>query len=131
MLPPVVQRLAGDRLHLSHGPIDVVLRAWGEAAAVRAAEAAAIAAFPGILPGLAVELGELRRPIALGPRAVHPVARRMVAACAPFAAHFVTPMAAVAGAVADALLAEMLRAAPLARAYVNDGGDMALHVAPV
>lgn len=130
MQPPVVQRLAGERLHLSHGPIDVVLRAWGSPEAVRAAESAAIALFPGILPGLAAELHELRRPSAEGPRVAHPVARRMVAACAPFAPVFVTPMAAVAGAVADAMLAAMLEAAPLARAYVNDGGDIALHVAP-
>jgi uncharacterized protein len=130
MQAPVVQRLTGDRLHLSQGPIDVVLRAWGDAAAVRAAEAAAIAAFPRILPGLAAELSHLRRPMTESPRVSDPVARRMVAACAPFAPVFVTPMAAVAGAVADALLAEMLGTAPLARAYVNDGGDIALHVAP-
>jgi ApbE superfamily uncharacterized protein (UPF0280 family) len=127
--PPVVQRLAGDRLHLSHGPIDVVLRAWGAPGAVRAAEAAALAAFPAILPALASELSELRRPMSDEPRVEGPVARRMVAACAPFAPAFLTPMAAVAGAVADALLAEMLRAAPLSRAYVNDGGDIAVHVA--
>ncbi|BDG74917.1 UPF0280 family protein [Roseomonas fluvialis] len=130
MHAPVVQRLGGDRLHLSHGPIDVVLRAWGDTQAVHAAEAAAVSAFPDILPSLAAELPALRRPIAESAPVSHPVARRMVAACAPFAPHFITPMAAVAGAVADALLAEMLRAAPLARAYVNDGGDIALHVAP-
>ena len=130
MDPPVVQRLPGGRLHLSHGPIDVVLRAWGDPDSVRAAEAAAAALFPSILPGLAAELTELRRPMAQAPGVSHAVARRMVAACAPFAPTFVTPMAAVAGAVADALLGAMLRAAPLDRAYVNDGGDIALHVAP-
>ena len=130
MEPPAVQRLTGGRLHLSHGPIDIVLRAWGPADAVHAAEAAAAALFPSILPDLTAELPQLRRPMAEAPRASHPVARRMVAACTPFAPLFVTPMAAVAGAVADALLAAMLRAAPLDRAYVNDGGDIALHVAP-
>jgi ApbE superfamily uncharacterized protein (UPF0280 family) len=130
MDPPVVQRLTGDRLHLCHGPIDVVLRAWGAPDAVRAAEAAAMAIFPGILPGLAAELAALRQPMAEVRCVTHPIARRMVAACAPFTPIFLTPMAAVAGAVADALLAEMLAAAPLARAYVNDGGDIALHVAP-
>jgi ApbE superfamily uncharacterized protein (UPF0280 family) len=128
MQVPAVQRLTEGRLHLSHGPIDVVLRAWGAPAAVQAAEAAVIALFPGILPGLALELAELRRPMAARPRAGHPVARRMVAACAPFAPLFVTPMAAVAGAVADSLLAAMCGAAPLDRAYANDGGDIALHV---
>lgn len=130
MDPPVVQRLSGGRLHLSHGPIDVVLRAWGGPEAVRAAEAAAVAMFPGILPGLVADLSELRRPMAESPCVVHPVARRMVAACAPFAAVFVTPMAAVAGAVADALLDAMWGAAPLTRAYVNDGGDIAVRAGP-
>ncbi|MBR0672181.1 UPF0280 family protein [Neoroseomonas soli] len=130
MDPPVAQRLAGERLHLSHGPIDVVLRAWGAPEAVRAAEAAATAMFPGILPGLVAELDELRRPMAGSPRVRHPVARRMVAACTPFAPVFVTPMAAVAGAVADALLDAMWDAAALERAYANDGGDIAVRVRP-
>jgi ApbE superfamily uncharacterized protein (UPF0280 family) len=38
-------------------------------------------------------------------------------------------MAAVAGAVADHVLAAMTAAAALERAYVNDGGDIALHLA--
>jgi ApbE superfamily uncharacterized protein (UPF0280 family) len=43
---------------------------------------------------------------------------------------FITPMAAVAGAVAEEILAAMVAAAPLDRAYVNNGGDIALHLAP-
>jgi ApbE superfamily uncharacterized protein (UPF0280 family) len=39
-------------------------------------------------------------------------------------------MAAVAGAVADHLLRVMLDGRTLERAYVNDGGDIAFHVAP-
>jgi ApbE superfamily uncharacterized protein (UPF0280 family) len=39
-------------------------------------------------------------------------------------------MAAVAGAVAEEILAAMTSAATLARAYVNDGGDIALHLEP-
>lgn len=129
MNAPTAQRLSAGRLHLSHGPIDVVLRGWGAPDAVQAAETAATALFPTILPGLVAELAALRRPMAQAPVVTNPIARRMVAACAPFAPVFITPMAAVAGAVADALLAAMRGAAPLARAYVNDGGDIALHVA--
>jgi len=44
-------------------------------------------------------------------------------------ARFITRMAAVAGSVADEILSVMLRSAPLRRAYVNNGGDIALHVA--
>jgi ApbE superfamily uncharacterized protein (UPF0280 family) len=57
------------------------------------------------------------------------VTRRMHAAVMPFAVdHFITPMAAVAGSVAEEILAVMIRAAPLTRAYVNNGGDIALHL---
>ncbi|WP_376099342.1 UPF0280 family protein [Roseomonas sp. CCTCC AB2023176] len=126
----MIARLRDGRLHLQHGPIDVVLRAWGAPDAIRAAEDAAARRFPAILPELCEELRELRRPMAEAPRVTGPVARRMVAACASFAPVFVTPMAAVAGAVADELLSVMLHAAPLDRAFVNDGGDIAVYAAP-
>jgi uncharacterized protein len=124
--PPVTQWLAGDRLHLSHGPIDVVLKAWGSVEALRAAYAAACRRFPSILPELCDELSALRLPIDASPQVQGPVAQRMVEACKPFAEVFVTPMAAVAGAVADELLAHMRAVAPLQRAFVNDGGDIAV-----
>jgi len=128
--PPVLQELAGARLHLSHGPIDVVLKAWGTPEAVRAAYAAACQRFAGILPELCDELAMLRTPMHEDPNVDGPVARRMVDACLPFAGVFVTPMAAVAGAVADELLTHMTAAAPLLRAFVNDGGDIAVMMAP-
>jgi hypothetical protein len=49
-------------------------------------------------------------------------------ACLPFTARFITPMAAVAGSVADEVIAAMGTAVP--KAYVNNGGDIALHLAP-
>jgi ApbE superfamily uncharacterized protein (UPF0280 family) len=53
----------------------------------------------------------------------------MMAAVMPYAERtFITPMAAVAGAVAEEILETMTRAAQLDRAYVNDGGDIALHL---
>ncbi|MFL5141665.1 MAG: UPF0280 family protein [Microvirga sp.] len=125
-----MQSLAGDRLHLSHGPIDVVLRAWGAEVEVRRAHEAVVARFKTVLAELAGELDALRRPIADEPRVEGPVARRMVAAVRPFAADFITPMAAVAGSVADELLAAMLAAAVLEKAFVNDGGDIAIHLSP-
>jgi ApbE superfamily uncharacterized protein (UPF0280 family) len=125
-----MQWLAGERLHLSHGPIDVVLKAWGSVGAVLAAYEAASRRFPAILPELCDELAALRTPLDERPRAEGPVACRMVEACHPFADVFVTPMAAVAGAVADELLARMVAAAELERAFVNDGGDIAVLTTP-
>lgn len=125
-----VARLSDGRVHLQDGPIDLVLKAEGPGHA--AAKHAAVAAFDGVLASLVEELAILRRPIVDPPPAVSgPVARRMVAAVAPYAGRFVTPMAAVAGSVADHILAEMRAAAPdLSRAWVNDGGDIAFHLAP-
>ena len=58
------------------------------------------------------------------------IARRMYDAVnAHLKRGFVTPMAAVAGAVGDEVLRSMTQAASLTRAYVNNGGDIALHLA--
>ncbi len=121
----------GRRLHLQDGPIDLIVEAVGSAADKRAAYDAAVQRFNGLLDELCSELPLLRR-------AADPdrcplqgaVARRMHTAVAPFAAaHFITPMAAVAGSVAEEILGAMTGAARLDRAYVNNGGDIALHLA--
>jgi ApbE superfamily uncharacterized protein (UPF0280 family) len=54
----------------------------------------------------------------------------MWAACAPLVVEadgYITPMAAVAGAVAQSLIGSYHRAG-IARAWVNNGGDIALHL---
>jgi hypothetical protein len=131
-LPQIAFLSDGRRLHLQDGPIDLIVQADGAAIDVRAAYDAAARRFAGLLDELCAELPGLRRaadPLACKLQGV--VARRMHDAVAPFAAdHFITPMAAVAGAVAEEILGAMLRAAPLRRAYVNNGGDIALHLAP-
>ena len=88
-------------------------------------------ASPRSCPSSPRELGLLRRPIGVAlPALQGPVARRMAEAVWPYRRHFITPMAAVAGAVAEEMLAALTRGRDLARAYVNDGGDIALHLAP-
>ena len=122
---PQVLLLADGRLHLNHGPIDLICQAWGREAAVRAAYARATRRFDGMLEELAAELPALRSENL----ALHgPIARVMACAVAPFRPAFITPMAAVAGAVAEAVLAAMVGPA-IRRAYVNNGGDIALHLA--
>ncbi len=119
------------RLHLQRGPIDLVIEAWGEAGEVEAAYELASRRFDGLLEELVAELPMLRSPVGVAyPLARGSVARRMVAAVWPHRAVFVTPMAAVAGAVADEVLAAMLVGTRLSRAYVNNGGDIAIHLAP-
>jgi uncharacterized protein len=129
-LPQIAWLADGKRLHLQDGPIDLIVEAEGSASDRRVGYEAAARRFTGLLDELCEELTELRR--AADPGACHfkgIVARRMHAAVAPFAAdHFITPMAAVAGSVAEEILGAMLRAAPMQRAYVNNGGDIALHL---
>ena len=121
----------GRRLHLQHGPIDLIVEAWGAAEEVRASYAQARARFERILAELVGELPLLRTPVASGAcPSQGPVARRMWRATAAHLPRFVTPMAAVAGAVADEVLAAMLRGRALRRGYVNNGGDIALHLMP-
>jgi ApbE superfamily uncharacterized protein (UPF0280 family) len=131
-VPQVAFLPDGRRLHLQDGPIDLVIEADGTAAAIEAAHAAALARFTGLLDELCAELPALRRAARPGDAALAgPVARRMQAAVLPFAADaFITPMAAVAGAVAEEICAAMCDAAALDRAYVNNGGDIALHLSP-
>jgi len=125
------QSLPDGRLHLNHGPIDLIIEAFGEPAEVQRAYDQAWARFPDILPTLVEELPRLRQPIGEArPVFNGPVARRMATAAWPHRPSFITPMAAVAGAVADEMLAALVAACRLERAYVNDGGDIALHLAP-
>lgn len=122
----MVGRLADGRLHLQHGPIDLICEAWGPDILVDAAYARAFRRFDGLLDELVAELPSLRSP---NKALFGPIAQIMGRAVAPFRPLFITPMAAVAGAVAEVVLAEMI-GPMIDRAYVNNGGDIALHLTP-
>ena len=129
MTGPTAALLPDGRLHLQHGPIDIVISADGSERAVEAAFTAAAGRFATILAELVEELPVLRRAADQDTTMAGLVASRMARAVAPHAAGtFITPMAAVAGAVADELLDVMTAAAPLTRAFVNNGGDIAVHL---
>jgi ApbE superfamily uncharacterized protein (UPF0280 family) len=127
--PPRSAWLGDGRLHLQDGPIDLIIRAWGSDAAVATAYRAATRRLDGLLVRLCCELPGLRRAADRAPSFENPIAQRMHEAVVAYADEmFITPMAAVAGAVAEAVLEAMTAAAPLDRAYVNNGGDIALHL---
>jgi len=127
---------AGDttgnrRLHLQHGPIDLIIEAWGILDGIDTAFDAVRKRFSTILPELVEELPTLRSPWQPDTMLASPVAKRMEKAVAPFGRYtFVTPMAAVAGAVADETVETLAAAATLTKAYVNNGGDIAFHLRP-
>ena len=118
----------GKRLHLHHGPIDLIIEVSGPERA--ACYEQAIQRFETVLTGLVAELPALRQPIAAGHEFSDPIARRMACAVRPYRDVFVTPMAAVAGAVADEMLDALIAGRRAAKAYVNNGGDIAFHLTP-
>jgi ApbE superfamily uncharacterized protein (UPF0280 family) len=116
--------------------MDIVIGAEAQGsngkAALALAHEQAWAGFAPLLAELMDEWPTLRLPV----QADQPcplkgvVARRMWHACLPWAAHqFITPMAAVAGSVAQEIL-KFYERAGVARAWVNNGGDIALHLSP-
>jgi ApbE superfamily uncharacterized protein (UPF0280 family) len=129
-LPQIALLSDGRRLHLQDGPIDLIVEARGEPGEVRAAYEAAARRFTGLLDELCAELPELRRAALPAASSLEgAVARRMYAAVTPYAwDRFISPMAAVAGSVAEEILGAMLHIATLDQAYVNNGGDIALHL---
>ncbi len=131
MSEPISTRLPDGRLHLQHGPIDLIIEAVADdAREIDSAYEQASMRFSGLLPSMVGELKLLRSAIKQNvPMFADPVAQRMARAVWHYREQFITPMAAVAGAVADEVLQALTRGRDLRRAYVNNGGDIALHLA--
>jgi uncharacterized protein len=116
-----------ERTRWQHGPIDIVLDMHGAIEQVSAAKAALWARFPMLLSELAVELPDLRKDCRalVEEKLQGNVAKRMFQAVRPFQDEFITPMAAVAGSVAQELL-DIAKRFELSKVLINNGGDIAL-----
>ncbi len=125
--------MADNRLHLQHGPIDLILHVDASEEMRKRLYSAAKKRFSTVLQELVVEMDLLKHPWSeYLPDPKGGIAQKMC-----FAVRgsdiFVTPMAAVAGAVADEVLEAMLNEAKntdpcleeIQRMYVNNGGDIA------
>ncbi len=109
--------------------MDVIVEVGGTPRAVATAETSAVARFETILTELVPQLEVLRAQTRADAAVTGSVARRMVAATTPFLDEvFLTPMIAVAGSVADELCDVIAAVPAVTRAYVNNGGDVALHL---
>jgi ApbE superfamily uncharacterized protein (UPF0280 family) len=128
-MTPQRASLPDGRVHFSHGPIDLVIQADGAADAVLAAHELAWRRFETVLTELVAELDTLQQPVRdTGTCPLDGViARRMWEACHPFRFGYITPMAAVAGSVAQEIIGFYDRPG-IVRAAVNNGGDIALHL---
>ena len=132
-LPQVALLPDGRRLHLQHGPIDLVIEAFGEREEVGAAYRQARDRFRTVLGELVEELPQLRKPVGVDGKHLiptGPTAQLMVAAVTPHRDVFVTPMAAVAGSVADEVMDALVAGRDLNKAYINNSGDIAVHLTP-
>jgi len=125
--------MADNRLHLQHGPIDLILHVDASEEIRKRLYSTAKKRFSTVLQELVVEMDLLKHPWSADlPDPKGGIAQKMC-----FAVRgsdiFVTPMAAVAGAVADEVLEAMLYEAKnpdpcleeIQRMYVNNGGDIA------
>lgn len=121
-------QLSDGRWHFQHGPIDIIIGAEGNTFALKEAHSQAWECFKTVLQELVQELPALRRPLQGACPVYGPIAKRMWSACQPYQANFITPMAAVAGSVAQELL-RYYTAPGIKRAWINNGGDIAIHLA--
>jgi len=125
--------MADNRLHLQHGPIDIIVQVDAPEELRKRLYSSASNRFSTVLVELVAEMDLLKQPWSADlPDSKGGIAQKMC-----FAVRgsdiFVTPMAAVAGAVADEMLETMLFEAQkpdscvehIHRMYVNNGGDIA------
>jgi len=120
--------LSDGRLHLQHGPIDLIIEANGDAKDISIAYDAMAKRFETVLDELVLELKSLRQEVSSADNAKSPIAKRMIIAARKFNDEFVTPMAAVAGSVADEIVEIGWTSSSLKKLYVNNGGDIAFRV---
>ena len=125
--------MADNRLHLQHGPIDIIAQVDAPEEVRKRLYTSASNRFSTVLVELVAEMDLLKQPWSADlPDPNGAIAQKMC-----FAVRgsdiFVTPMAAVAGAVADEMLETMLFEAQkpdscvehIHKMYVNNGGDIA------
>ena len=125
--------MADNRLHLQHGPIDIIAHVDAPEEVRKRLYTSASNRFSTVLVELVAEMDLLKQPWSADlPDPKGGIAQKMC-----FAVRgsniFVTPMAAVAGAVSDEILEAMLYEAKnpdpcleeIQRMYVNNGGDIA------
>ena len=121
-----------NRLYLHHGPIDIIAHVDGPEEIRRDLYECAKKRFSTVLEELVSELQLLKLPLSeVNPEPKGRIALKMFNAVRGTGA-FITPMAAVAGAVAEEILETMLNQAKsdvsclkkIRRMYVNNGGDI-------
>ena len=123
--------LPDGRLHLQHGPIDLIIEAFGAAGEVERAYGQAVERFGDILPTLVRELPTLRRPVGDAYRCC----RARWRGAWPRPSGRTAPSSSRRWRRSPArsptrCCRRWCAGRTLDKAYVNDGGDIALHLTP-
>jgi uncharacterized protein len=127
MKGPYFLRLKGNRVRMTHGPLDLVAACEGPEEACEMAYGRGWKRFQSLLAELSAEADLLRAPLADEPPPLEGrVALRMLDAAWPFRSRGVAPVAAAAGAMTEDIMEAMLPAIPIRTASVDSGSRAAL-----
>jgi len=115
-----------NRLFLNHGPIDIVLEAFGKDKPLAYEKAKKY--FSTLLNELVLDMDLLKKEVVPHRHFNNKISQSMQNATEKFYPDFITPMAAVAGSVADNILNILVKDTKLEKAYVNNGGDVSFYL---
>ena len=115
-----------NRLFLRHGPINIVLEAIGidkDLAYQNVKEY-----FETLLEQLVLDMELLKKEVVFNRKFNNKISQSMQDATERYSPTFITPMAAVAGSIADNILRVLINNTNLEKAYVNNGGDVSFYL---
>ena len=115
-----------NRLFLNHGPIDIVLEAFGKDKPLAYEKVKKY--FSTLLNELVLDMDLLKKEVVPHRNFNNKISQSMQNATEKFYPDFITPMAAVAGSVADNILNVLVKDTKLEKAYVNNGGDVSFYL---
>ena len=115
-----------NRLFLQHGPTNIVIEALGIDKNLAYLNAKNY--FETLLEELVLDLTLLKKEVVLNRKFNNRISQSMQDAAERFIPSYITPMAAVAGSIADNILKVLIDDTHLEKAYVNNGGDISFYL---
>ena len=115
-----------NRLFLRHGPINIVLEAIGIDKDLAYQNVKGY--FETLLEQLVLDMELLKEEVVFNRKFNNNISQSMQDATERYSPAFITPMAAVAGSIADNILRVLINNTNLEKAYVNNGGDVSFYL---
>ena len=115
-----------NRLFLRHGPINIVLEAVGIDKDLAYQNVKGY--FETLLEQLVLDMELLKEEVVFNRKFNNKISQSMQDATERYSPTFITPMAAVAGSIADNILRVLINNTNLEKAYVNNGGDVSFYL---